>query len=395
MGQTFCLDSSKISNELKFILELLKADTDQAVHCINPNLVEMIDWNLFIAQARHHRVYPVLLSKVKVMDEKLIPSFVVDTLSREYKQNTFKMLHMSAEMEQIHQLFEQQSIRMICLKGPILANELYGDLSLRTANDLDILIPIEDLLKAENLLIEAGYQKDDYIQTVLNDWKWRHHHVTYFHPQKRTKVEVHWRLSPGPGKEPSFLELWERKQKSTLFGSSVYLLGKEDLFFFLAAHGARHGWSRLRWLVDMKQLMKMDLDWVTLQQLLKKYYIQHIGGQSIVLATQLLKVHYTREMMVLLRTKRAQKLAQQAIFYMEIMINLHTYPVPGEVSKYHKKHLFSLMSIQQKSLHILSTLHPYPEDVKTLPLPVKFHFLYFPLRPVLWMWRKTRKHALP
>ena len=38
--------------------------------------------------------------------------------------------------------------------------------------------------------------KDDYIQTVLNDWKWRHHHVTYFHPEKEIKLEIHWRLNP-------------------------------------------------------------------------------------------------------------------------------------------------------------------------------------------------------
>ena len=75
--------------------------------------------------------------------------------------------------------------------------------------------------------------KDDYIQTVLNDWKWRHHHFTYFHSEKKVKLEIHWRLHPGPGKEPSFTELWERKQKSSLTKFPVYCLGNEDLFLFL------------------------------------------------------------------------------------------------------------------------------------------------------------------
>ena len=69
---------------------------------------------------------------------------------------------------------------------------------------MDVLIPIQDLEKVEELLVKHGYVKDDYIQTVLNDWKWRHHHITYFHPKKKIKLKIHWRLNPGPGKEPSF-----------------------------------------------------------------------------------------------------------------------------------------------------------------------------------------------
>jgi hypothetical protein len=76
------------------------------------------------------------------------------------------------------------------------------------------------------------------------------------------------------------------------------------------------------------------------------------------------------------------------------MINLHTDPVPEEVLAYHSRHLFSLMSNQQKILFIMSQLYPYPIDAKTLPLPKFLHFLYFPLRPFLCLWRKTKKLAL-
>ena len=51
------------------------------------------------------------------------------------------------------------------------------------------------------------------------------------------------------------------------------------------------------------------------------------------------------------------------------MVNLHTDPVPEDVAKYHKRHLFSLMSNQQKIFFILSFLYPFPTDAETLPLP--------------------------
>ena len=47
-------------------------------------------------------------------------------------------------------------------------------------DDLDFLIPMDDLEIAEQILVEIGYVKDDYFESVLNDWKWRHHHITLF-----------------------------------------------------------------------------------------------------------------------------------------------------------------------------------------------------------------------
>ncbi|MBP3951500.1 nucleotidyltransferase family protein [Bacillus suaedae] len=382
MDNTFKLD--RIPKELKLIFALLEDRT--------PSIGIDIDWELFQTLSIHHRVFPLLHAKVKQVADRF-PVRLLQWFERRYKQNTFKMLRLSAEMECISNLFLAQNIKTLFLKGPVLAQDLYGDLSLRTSSDLDFLIPIEHLPQAEELLVCEGYEKDDYIETVLNDWRWRHHHVTYVHPEKGIKVEIHWRLHPGPGKEPRFHELWERRKKSVLTSSPVYLLGREDLFVFLVAHGARHGWSRLRWLVDIRQMMEMEMDWKRVCQLFFTYHHPHLGGQAIRLASCLLDAKVTGEMNPLL-TKRSVKLANQAIFYLEDMINLHTDPVPKDVSSYHARHLFALMSFNQKVLHVLCLLHPLPEDTDTLPLPKSLHFLYFPLRPLLWGWRKTRKNEI-
>ncbi|WP_318618553.1 nucleotidyltransferase family protein [Priestia megaterium] len=388
------LNVVRIPKELRLILELMKEGNHQYVQKHQESLCRDIDWNFFIKLTIHHRVYPLLNFKIKMLDESLVPAYVFQFLNHQYKKNTFQMLRLSAEMERVSKLFSEQHIRTVFLKGPVLAQDLYGDLSLRTSSDLDILIPIEKLEKAEELLLALGYEKDDYIETVLNDWRWRHHHVTYIHPRTKMKLEIHWRLHPGPGKEPSFNELWERKSKSELTSYPVYLLGTEDLFLFLVSHGARHGWSRLRWLVDIRQLMRQRVDWIKLYNLFKTYHNPHVGGQAVILASQLLNTQIVEEIKPLLVDKRSKELAQEAIFYLENMVNLHTDPVPEEVSEYHKRHLFSLMSVEQKLFFIMSFFHPYPEDADTLPLPKKLHFLYFPLRPLLWVWRKTRKRAL-
>ncbi|MGG1399938.1 nucleotidyltransferase family protein [Bacillus salipaludis] len=380
---------SRLPKELKLLLEILKTDTKQNP-LPNVNLDSEIDWNEFLALSKHHRIYPIIYSKLKKTGSESIPKSVIDSLHKSYLKNTFRMLDLSGEMENICRLFYDHNIRTLLLKGPVLAEALYGDLSLRTSSDLDLLILITDLEKVDHLLKENGYEKNDYIETVLNDWKWRHHHVTYFHSEKNMKVEIHWRLNPGPSKEPGFDDLWKRRQKSTLTRFPIFLLGNEDLFLFLITHGARHGWSRLRWLLDINQLSKQPLDWHKLISLLKEYHYLHIAGQTLLLASELLNSLLIQPFEPLLYKNRSLNLARDTLFYLEEKINLHTEPIPSHVAKFHQKYLFSIMSFQQKGLYIMSLLFPYPIDTKTFPLPEPLHFMYFPLRPVLCLWRKTR-----
>jgi len=393
MNQQVELNLKELPKEFCVLLEFLKRENESAITQINKEMLADLDWQEFYNLAIHHRVFPLLVSKLKKVDG--IPNEVTHLLYQQYRRNTFRMLQLSAEMEQLSHIFSENDIRLLHLKGPVLASDLYGELSLRTCGDLDMLVSIDDVNQVDHLLSSLGYEKDDYIETVLGDWRWRHHHVTYFHSEKPIKVEIHWRLNPGPGFEPSFNELWQRKRVSSNSTSCpVYYLEREDLFFFLVTHGARHGWSRLRWLMDIDQMLRQDLQWGKLERRFKQYNALHVGGQALILTSQLLNVPIPEKAQNFIRGNHSKFLAQEAIFYLERMVSLHSLPVPENVAFYHKKHLFHLMSVQQRLLFILSFLYPYPEDADTLPLPKKLHFLYFPLRPFLWAWRKSTKQGL-
>ncbi|WML45834.1 nucleotidyltransferase family protein [Neobacillus sp. PS3-40] len=394
MNNHFKSELEQLPHELRLLLFFLKTEIDDDTISINKGLFKSINWGIFLELAKHHRVYPIIYKKVKKINEPSIPPFVLQSLHQEYQKNIFRMLSLSGEMETISKIFADKKIHTLFLKGPVLATDLYGDLSLRTSADLDILIPIKNLNQAEEILLNDGYIKDDYILTVLNDWKWRHHHITFYHPLRKIKVEIHWRLNPGPAREPRFSELWDRKRVSSLTSYPVYILGLEDLFLFLITHGARHGWSRLRWLVDIDQMVKKKIDWEKIIRLLRKNHYLHLGGQSLFLASNLLNTKMPMEMTKISHGNRTKRLAIDALFYIKQMVNLHSYPIPDEVSIYHKRHLISLMSNQQKTIFVLSYLFPYPKDTEFFPLPKILHFLYFPLRPLLVIGRKIRRRAI-
>lgn len=394
-NQSIKLDKSGIPPVLALIMDILSAESHQDFLDIEQKIAMGVDWPLFLKYVRHHRVYPSIYKKLKQFGDNIIPPQVFQAISNDYRANTLNMLRLCSELENVSRKFHDFSIRSLVLKGPLLALEYYGDISLRTCGDLDLLIPIEELELADKILIDSGYEKEDYIQTVLDDWKWRHHHVTYIHPKKQIKIEIHWRLNPGPSMEPSFQDLWTRKSRSDFLDIPVYQLGREDLFMFLVIHGSRHGWSRLRWLLDINQLLRSDISWDSTYVLLNKYHYCHIGAQAMILSNELLGLKLTYDMQSIIKHKRAYRLAQDALYYLKTMVNLHTEPIPTNIASYHRGHLFSLMSFKQKTIFILSFFHPYPEDAQFFPLPNRLHFLYFPLRPILWALRKTKKQAIP
>ncbi|SFC52330.1 Uncharacterised nucleotidyltransferase [Bacillus sp. OV322] len=389
MENSFNLEKELFPNELKLLLEILAMEKEEIDDYFSSYSFKEIDWKLFLQLTMHHRVYPVIYSKLKMLDDKLIPQFVVQTLYQEYHKNTFSMLALCGEMERISKLFTENHISTLFLKGPVIAADIYGDISLRTSKDLDIFIPIDSLQKADKLLLSSGYEKklEPYI---LNEWKWRIHHIVYYHPARNIQLEIHWRLNPFPSSEPKFKELWKRKRVSTITSHPVNFLGKEDLFLFLISHGSRHAWFRLRWLLDIDKLVRGGINLNKVNILLKNYQILHLVGQALILSSLLLKTPTNEDMNLLIVKSRSKELAYKALPFIKDILPLDI----TMSSIYYKRYRLSLNSKNlQKIYSIMVLFYPSSADAMTLRLPKTLHFLYFPLRPFLWAIRKSRTNA--
>jgi hypothetical protein len=375
--------------ELKVMIELLRDKRNPAV-CPMRQPSDGFDWQRFAELAVHHRVHPLIVRRLKQDVRADIPQPILERLEAQCRRNTFRMLQLSGETSRIAGLFRDRDIRVLMLKGPALSLDLYGDLSIRPSGDVDLLVPLSDIGEAERLLVRRGYEKDDYIRSVLGDWRWRHHHYAFVHPETGSKIELHWRMNPWPAREPAFDALWERRRTMMIGGKPVDLPGLEDTFLFLAAHGARHGWSRLRWLVDIDRLARLPLRWDKVLAESQRFECAHICGQALQLAAGLLGTPLPDGAGKAAEHPQSYRLAEEALFYISRVVSLHSPPLPPDVARYHSRHLQRLMTPRQRFLFRLSWLHPYHADAETLPLPKTLHFLYYPLRPFTWMWRKMR-----
>lgn len=383
MNKNYSLNLGNLNKELRLLLAILRLDNDDSTLLNGSELYKGVDWDQFLQIVKYHRIFPLIYLKLKKINDKWIPSFVIEKLGQEYKNNIFSMLYLTGEMESISNAFCENNINNLFLKGPVIGADIYGDISLRTSKDLDILIQQNELKKAKDILLNLGYiQEED--KTLLNELQWKGHHINFFHPQKNVYLEIHWRLQRPPSKEPSFKDLWERRRISTLTKYPVYFLGKQDMFLYLVSHGARHGWFRLRWLVDIDKAQRnINID----RNMIRKYQNSHLLGQALILTSELLNSSINKSMQVFMEKNKSKRLAKEAMTFIDNMESTEDIMA----SKNYKRYLFSLKPFLHKLFIIIQIFYPGYEDTLIIRLPKSFHFLYYPLRPMLVGWRKIKK----
>ena len=184
-----------------------------------------------------------------------------------------RALSQLAETVRLARLFEAAGIRLLALKGSLLALRLYGDVALRASGDIDLLVAPDDVPAAVTLLETAGYgNRQPQIPLTGHRWKVfaRHRHELKM-VRHNLKVEVHWRLAPDVRLLPlAFDDLWARRYYQVVGGTAIATLGEEDLALHLIVHVTREFWTRLKWVDDLVRLFA-PLDAATTERLVARF----------------------------------------------------------------------------------------------------------------------------
>jgi hypothetical protein len=139
----------------------------------------------------------------------------------------------------------------ILLKGAALRLAAYGDPAERQFGDVDVLVPREDLQRAQDALTAAGYRPDhDRARFLLE-----HHHHLILRKESGFLVELHWHLEPP---DSPFLLDPDRFRKDALPAPGrpgTLLPSAEHMVLHLATQNVEDGFSLLRRLVDIDRVI--------------------------------------------------------------------------------------------------------------------------------------------
>ena len=260
---------------------------------LEATLAQGPDWDKLLRLANRHGVMPLLYRSISKNCPQAVTQDRLAGLRMRYLQNAARNLKMTTELLRILDLFESHGIPAIPFKGPALAQQIYGDITLRTFSDLDIIVKREDVLRAKDVLISDGYRTEYKLtstqEKAVLDYDCEYH----FNQEERNfRIDLHWRFNQSCHFiEVDFPGFWSRMGTIALEKRDVFAPSPEDLLLALCIHNARHHCNDLKLVGDIAGLINLhkDLDWNSVLQQAKKMGIERIICLNVGLAEDLFK----------------------------------------------------------------------------------------------------------
>lgn len=237
--------------------------TEPAIAAIRQAAEPEIDWPHFLRLVSRHRVAG--LAHNALMTAGIAPPpDIARKLARNALQIAQRGLHMTAETVRLQRLFDAAQIPVMVLKGVALAQLCYGSLKYKHARDIDLLVPLDraeaalQLLERNNfvLVLPAGDLSPAQRRAAIRYGK----EIELVHRDAKLRLELQWRLTGNPYLLEGVDAASATQDIPVADAMSIRTLRDDDLFAYVAAHGAHHAWSRLKWLADFNALIAVKND---------------------------------------------------------------------------------------------------------------------------------------
>jgi putative nucleotidyltransferase-like protein len=358
------------------------------------------DWDRFLHVLKRHRVAGLITQALRCAGI-VLPSPKAQVLETFVDRVSRYNLRLAGETVRLQSLFASAGIPVIVLKGPTLERLVYGRLVAMQTRDIDLLVPPECAEAAVQILERDGYilffpanklsglQRRALVRYARE--------VELVDSRKKSQVELQWRAADNP-----FLldgvDARAATQTISLSESAVVrTLALDDLFAYLCVHGARHSWSRLKWLAELNALLvSTNADIEHLYRHAQRIGAGLCAAQGLLLCHQLLGLKLPTALVHELQTKkRHRKLV-------DIAMRAMTAPstgsdrdpgIRGVLREVRNRFLLGhglRFYLAECRLALVGSA-----DIVRLPLPRPLHFIYPLVRVPLWLWRRAKLAFAP
>jgi len=264
--------------------------------CVSPRTdkqqqyLTAIDWRRLLLLAREHGVLGQLAACLADRDASAIPPEIKPVLAEHRRAQNFLTLRLTGELFRLLELFNQEGIRALVIKGPVLAVEAYANPGMRGYGDLDLLVCQRDIHRATELLIRSGYQPAISL-AAIRAGKIPGQYL-FSKPDAKLLVELHNDLTLRyfPRALP-IKDLFARQIRVRVDAHEVPAPSLEDHLVLICVHGAKHFWERLSWIADVAGLVSRQpsIDWERAGASAKAVEAEHLLHTGLRLAVDVLR----------------------------------------------------------------------------------------------------------
>lgn len=242
-------------------------------------LVRKMDWDALITHSLVHGTAGQLYRSLSSLSEAdQVPQTVLERLRAAYLQIAAMGMQNLAHLKVLAEALSESGVQMIALKGAALIEKVYGDPGLRPLSDVDIMVRERDWQVIRGVLRKLGYNPVEKDFAELPPKLTKHDiqaHIQYL-SSSGICLEFQFDLFTLGIGMLDVEGVWNRAREVEIGGAKMLALGPEDELLQLTVHANRHGYARLKWLVDIAETLRQEdgLDWDLLISLAKREQLQ-------------------------------------------------------------------------------------------------------------------------
>ncbi|MGD1211417.1 MAG: nucleotidyltransferase family protein [Candidatus Acidiferrales bacterium] len=350
-----------------------------------------LDWDYLFSEAAENSLTPLLARNLSVSAAEIVPPDQMKRLTEATRANTARCLILTAELIKIMDLFQSEGIPAIPYKGPVIAAQAYGDVTLREFEDLDIVLRQRDMAKANDIVTSIGYApKFPWILSPGAAASLVPGEYNYREKSHRMMVELHTEVTlrhfPVP---PDLDDLARRLVPVALSGHEVRTFAPEDVLPILCIHGSKDFWERISWVADIAELVQAypQLDWDVVLRRAESWGAQRMLHLGLALAAGLLDASPPEEILSRVRGDRVAASVASEVIQRFLRREERRFDAAGRF-RFRRRMVQGVLAGWRYSIRL--AVIPAEEDWLMVRLPRPLAPLYVALRPL----RLLRKYGL-
>jgi hypothetical protein len=266
----------KLSPEYELLLSCAKVRSNGKIKERLPKILNLnLDWPYILDESIKQGTVCLLYENLSKFNE-YVPAEIRNKLKDAYYLNASRNILIANETSRVLSLFNKESLKAIPLKGIFLAENFYGNIALRTMNDIDILIKFEDLSKANSILAQLGYRstinkellssatEKSYLNSV--DYNKATDDIASY----ATTLHIHWHIVNVS--LPTYLytkymnmgRFWQDATPAKITDIETLQLSACHLIIYLSEHALKHSFDKLILFTDIDTVFHKFsgiLDW--------------------------------------------------------------------------------------------------------------------------------------
>lgn len=242
------------SPEFSLLVSCCRWNFANADECRRPEIPGGMDWARFVRLARFHRIQGLTWNALAQCADGP-PDDVREALSSDAKAIAATNMGIARECSGLWDDFKRSGLPLLFLKGLTVGALAYRSPLLKMGWDIDLLIDPRDLDAAADVLMARGYSLQLPTDTMrLRSWH-NHSKESVWHRDGVLYLELHTGLADNRRLIPPIDVHSSSVMVGVTQGVTLPTLAQDELFAYLAVHGASSAWFRLKWLSDFAALL--------------------------------------------------------------------------------------------------------------------------------------------